>query len=93
MLVEEAIKFLEKVSPLQFLDFPSLKDITADITIEFYPKGAIQCRGVPAPEHHFAFEKDEANFFLRNQKKDVIKASRLSPMALKPVRLPICRVH
>ncbi len=51
MLVEEVTKFLKKVPPFQCLDVPTLKDITDNVTMEFYPKGTVQRRGLPSPEH------------------------------------------
>jgi signal-transduction protein with cAMP-binding, CBS, and nucleotidyltransferase domain len=59
MLVEEVSEFLKKSPAFQFLDVPTLKDITDDVTMEFYPKGTVQRRGVPAPEHLLVIEKDE----------------------------------
>lgn len=48
---------------------------------------------MPAHEHLLVIEKDEVKAFIREQNKDVIKASRLSSMNLKTLELPICGVH
>lgn len=39
IVIQEVIDFLLKVPPFQFLDEKSLKSITKDVSMEFYPKG------------------------------------------------------
>lgn len=41
MILEEAISFLQKNPPYQFLDGPVLKDIAHSLSMEFYPKDTV----------------------------------------------------
>lgn len=39
MMVDEAIRFLSKIPPFQFLDAPLLNQVCGSLAMEFYPKG------------------------------------------------------
>lgn len=44
MIIEDVIQFLQKVPPFQFLDEMTLKDVSKDISMEFYPKDTVILR-------------------------------------------------
>lgn len=72
MLIEEVIEFLRKIPPFQFLDDPTLKNITSGISMEFYPKGSvIQYQGGPAPEYLSIIKKGEVKVVIRNETDEV----------------------
>ena len=51
-IIEEVIEFLHKVPPFQFLDEETLRSITKNVSMEFYPKGTtILYQGGPASEY------------------------------------------
>lgn len=67
MIVEEAINFIKKIPPFQFLDDETLKDITKDISMEFYPKGTtILYQGAPAPKYLYVIKKGEVKVSIKN---------------------------
>jgi CBS domain-containing protein len=41
MILEEAIGFLKKNPPFQFLDEPALKNIAHSLSMDFYPKDTV----------------------------------------------------
>jgi CBS domain-containing protein len=41
MMVDEAIRFLSKIPPFQFLDDPLLRQVCGSLAMEFYPKGTV----------------------------------------------------
>jgi CBS domain-containing protein len=50
MIIEDIIHFLEKVPPFQFLDEATLKDVSKNVSLEFYPKESVILKqdGVPS---------------------------------------------
>ena len=72
MLIEEVIEFLGKIPPFQFLDDDTLKAITGDVNMEFYPKGTvIQYQGGPAPENLYIIKKGEVKVSIKNENDEV----------------------
>lgn len=72
MLIEEVISFLKKVPPFQFLDDTVLQNLTADISMEFYPKGTtIQYQGGPAPGYLYVIKKGEVKVSIKNGNEEV----------------------
>jgi CBS domain-containing protein len=41
MIIEDIIHFLEKVPPFQFLDETTLKEVSKNVSLEFYPKDSV----------------------------------------------------
>jgi CBS domain-containing protein len=41
MIIEDIIHFLEKVPPFQFLDETTLKEVSKNVSLEFYPKESV----------------------------------------------------
>lgn len=50
MMIEDAVDFLKKVPPFRFLDEAKLREVSAGVSIELYPKGSIilQQNGPPS---------------------------------------------
>lgn len=72
MIIEDVIDFMRKVPPFQFLEDSALRDITAEISMEFYPKGTtIQYQGGPAPEYLYIIKKGEVKVFITNESEEV----------------------
>jgi CBS domain-containing protein len=72
MIIEDVIDFMRKVPPFQFLEDSALRDITAKISMEFYPKGTmIQYQGGPAPEYLYIIKKGEVKVFITNESEEV----------------------
>lgn len=72
MIIEEVIEFLRKIPPFQFFDEASLKNITSNISMDFFPKGStIQYQGGPASEYLHIIKKGEVKVFIRNETEEV----------------------
>lgn len=72
MIIEEVIEFLRKIPPFQFLDEPTLKNLTGDISMEFYPKGAVvQFQGGPAPKFIYVIKKGEVKVVIKKENEEV----------------------
>lgn len=72
MLIDDIIDFMKKVPPFQFLDDDALRNITADISMEFYPKGiTIHYQGGPAPEYLYIIKKGGVRVFIKNENEEV----------------------
>ena len=72
MIIEEVIDFLKKIPPFQFFDEASLKNITSEISMDFYPKGTtIQYQGGPASEYLHIIKKGEVRVFIKNETDEV----------------------
>ncbi|MDR3682344.1 MAG: DUF294 nucleotidyltransferase-like domain-containing protein [Geothrix sp.] len=41
MLIDDAVRFLSQIPPFQFLEGPTLRELTQSLTMEFYPKGTV----------------------------------------------------
>lgn len=60
-IVEEVIDFLRKVPPFQFLDEETLRGITKDVSMDFYPKGTtIVYQDGPLGEHFMVIKRGGA---------------------------------
>jgi len=67
ILLEEAISFIKNIPPFQFLDDKTIKEITRDLSIEFYPKGTtILYQGEPAPKYLYVIKKGEVKVSIKN---------------------------
>jgi len=44
MVVEDAVNFLKRTPPFQFLDEAVIKEIAGSVSMEFYPKGLVILR-------------------------------------------------
>ncbi len=63
-VIEEVIDFLRKVPPFQFLDEETLKNITKEVSMEFYPKGTT-----------IVYQSGPVGEFIRVIKKGGVKVS------------------
>ncbi len=72
-VIEEVIDYLRKVPPFQFLDEETLKTITKDVSMEFYPKGTtIVYQGGPLGEHIRVIKKGGAKVSLGFSEADEV---------------------
>jgi CBS domain-containing protein len=72
MLIEEVIEFLRKIPPFQFLDDTTLKNITSDLSMEFYPKGTtIQYQDGPTPNYLYIIKKGAVKVFITKENEEV----------------------
>jgi CBS domain-containing protein len=72
MIIEEVIEFLRNIPPFQFLDETTLKNLTGDLSMEFYPKGTvIQYQGGPAPNFIYIIKKGEVKVFIKKENEEV----------------------
>ncbi len=72
MLIEEVIEFLKKIPPFQFLDDTTLKNITRDLSMEFYPKGStIQYQGGPTPNYLYIIKKGAVKVVITKENEEV----------------------
>jgi len=66
MLIEEVLEFLKNVPPFQFLDEPTLNNISRDVSMEFCPKGTfILHQDGPPSEFLRIIKKGGVKVFMR----------------------------
>jgi CBS domain-containing protein len=64
--VDEAFDFLRKVPPFQFLDDRPLRELSAAVSLEYYPTGALILeQNGPPSEHLLVIKKGGAKVFVR----------------------------
>ena len=75
---EETIKFFKKMPYFQFLDKSVLKDITNDLTIEFYPRDTVILKQDGPPSDSLRIiKRGEVKVFMEENGKEVLIDYRL----------------
>ena len=65
--VEDAVAFLKKVPPFQFLEDRTLRELALAIELEYYPTGSVILeQGGPPSEHLLVIKKGGAKVFVRS---------------------------
>jgi CBS domain-containing protein len=68
---EEAVAFLKKVPPFQFLDDPPLRELARSIELEYYPTGTVILeQDGPPSEHLLVVKKGGAKVFVRSAESE-----------------------
>lgn len=73
MITEESINFLKKTPPFQFLDESVMREIAANLSLEFFPRNSmILSQGGPPSESLRVIKKGGVKVFLSNDDEIVI---------------------